>query len=90
MLLSLFILGRAREPSGSFNAKDKTLWSKTPLTQHHTGAHNVVRQRSRSHRCTKISETLKKMFTYEMVDIVVTNKKAEATDQHYNADHPGS
>ncbi|CAB3232002.1 unnamed protein product [Arctia plantaginis] len=85
----------AREPSGSFIAKDKTLWSKTPLTQHQTTAHNIVRQRSGPHRSTKmlsISETFKKIFTYEMVDIIVrhTNKKAEATYQHYNADHPDS
>ncbi|CAD7085861.1 unnamed protein product [Hermetia illucens] len=82
--------GRARESSGSFNAKDKTVWSRTPLSQNQTGAHNVVRQRSRSHRSTKISETLKKMFTYDMVGIVVTYKKFEATYQHYNADHPDS
>ncbi|CAB3221176.1 unnamed protein product [Arctia plantaginis] len=82
----------AREPSGSFIAKDKTVWSKTPLTQHQTAAHNIVRQRSGPHRSTEmlsISETFKKIFTYEMVDIIVrhTNK---ATYQHYNADHPDS
>ncbi|KAK9883945.1 hypothetical protein WA026_004885 [Henosepilachna vigintioctopunctata] len=37
---------RAQEPSGSFIAKDKTVWNKTPPTQHQTAAHNVVRQRS--------------------------------------------
>lgn len=91
----LFILGRSRELSGSFIAKDKTKWSKTPPSQHQTAAHNVVRQRSGPHRSTEmlsISETFKKIFTYEMVDIIVrhTNKKAEATYQNYNADHPDS
>ncbi|XP_074115706.1 uncharacterized protein LOC141538227 [Cotesia typhae] len=87
--------GGAREPSGSFIAKDKTVWSKTPLTQHQTATHNIVRQRSGPHRSTEmlsISETFKKIFTYEMVDIIVrhTNKKAEATYQHYNVNHPDS
>ncbi|XP_014098495.2 uncharacterized protein [Bactrocera oleae] len=84
--------GRAQEPSGSFIAKDKTVWNKTPPTQHQTAAHNVVRRRSRPHRSTEtlsISETFKKIFTYEMVDIIVrhTNKKAETIFQEYNPNH---
>lgn len=84
MMSLLFILGQAREPSGSIIAKDKTVWSKASLTQRQTGAHNVVCQRSKPYRSTEmlsISETFKKTFTYEMVEIVVrhTNKKPEPT-----------
>lgn len=82
----------ARETPYAYIAKDKTVWNKTPLHQHQTASHNVVRQQSGPHRSTvtlSISDTFKKIFTVDMVDIIVrhTNKKAVSLYAAFNAAH---
>lgn len=71
------------------------MWEETPPHEHQTGVRNVLRQRSGPHRSTEtlsISETFKKIFTENMVAIIVrhTNQKASSTYANYNADHPHS
>ena len=76
-----------------FIAKDKTVWSKLPLSQHQVAVRNVVRQRTGTHKTTEtlsISETFKKIMSNEMIDIIVrcTNKKASAVIEDYNRNNP--
>lgn len=86
----------SNEPSQStitFIAKDKTIWSKTSPIQHQIPTHNILRQRSGPHRSTEtlsISETFKRVFTAEMVDLIVrhTNKKASTVYEIYNEKNP--
>lgn len=86
------MLGQTRD---FFIAKDKTVWFKTPPSQHQIGAHNILRERSGPHSSTKslsISETFKKIFTENMVDLIVqwTNKKATSFYVGYNEEHQNS
>lgn len=74
-------------------AKDGTVWSRTPPSQHQAAVRNIARQRSGPHRSTEtlsICDTFKKIVTSEMIDIIVryTNKKATAVYKNYNETHP--
>lgn len=74
-------------------AKDGTIWSQTPPSQHQAAVRNIVRQKSGPHRSTEtlsICDTFKKIVTSEMIDIIVrcTNKKATAVYKNYNETHP--
>jgi len=41
------------EINTTFVAKNKTIWSKVPLSQHQAAVRNIVRQRAGAHRSTK-------------------------------------
>jgi len=73
--------------------KDKTAWARKPFYRHQTARCNVLRQRSGPHKSTELlsmSHTFQKIFTAEMVDIIVrhTNAKAISTYATYNEDNP--
>lgn len=66
---------------------------KTAFYSHQTAGCNVLRQISGPHRSTEMlsmSHTFQKMFTTEMVDIIVrhTNAKAILIYSSYNEDYP--
>ena len=78
----------------TFIAKDNTVWQKNPPSQHQTAIHNIVRQRAGPHRSTDtltISDTFKKIFPIEIINIIVrhTNKKASVMYEEYNAQNRG-
>jgi len=68
--------------------KDKTIWSKVPLSQYQTTVRNIVKQRAGAHRSTEtllICDTFKKMMSNEMIDIVrCTKKKALIVYEEYD------
>ena len=75
----------------TFVAKDKTVWSKVPMSQHQAVVRNIVRQRVCW--CTQKHEdfiylryTFKKIMSNEMIVIIVrcTNKKVLAVYEEYN------
>lgn len=74
--------------------KDGTAWNKNPLAISKPGARNIPRlQRRGPHRNTKplsFSDTFKRIFTDEMIDMMVchTNKKATTKYQEWNANNP--
>ncbi|XP_058789554.1 piggyBac transposable element-derived protein 4 [Phymastichus coffea] len=83
------------ENATEYIAKDKTVWSKTPPDIHQVATHNVLRQRSGPFRSTgtlSVGNTLKKIITVEIVDIIVrcTNQKAKAVFENYNVNNPES
>lgn len=68
-------------PTTTFTAKDNTVSSKTPRIKHQTPTQNTRRQRCGPHRSTEnvsVSEIFKRVFTLEMVNVIVrhTNKTA--------------
>jgi len=74
-------------------ARDKTVWSRKPFPQHQSERRNILKEKCGPHKSTQmlsISDTFKKYFTVEMVDIIVrhTNAKANSTYAAYNSQIP--